>query len=114
LKSGNSIKTCTFARTAPLFCELKGRINVVEYPEQLIFSNVGDFIPGSVENVIAKNSPPELYRNPFLSNAMVHLNMIDTIGGGIRKMFEKQKQRFFPLPDYDLSEPVQGNLPDGS
>lgn len=33
--------------------------------------------------------------------------MIDTIGGGIRKMFEKQKQRFFPLPDYDLSEPTR-------
>ena len=30
--------------------------------------------------------------------------MIDTIGSGIRKMFNLQRQRFFPLPDYDLSE----------
>lgn len=35
---------------------------------------------------------------------MVNLNMIDTIGSGIRKMFLLQKKRFFPLPDYDLSE----------
>jgi ATP-dependent DNA helicase RecG len=28
--------------------------------------------------------------------------MIDTIGGGIKKMFETQRDRFFPLPDYDL------------
>jgi len=31
--------------------------------------------------------------------------MIDTIGSGIRRMFLKQRQRFFPLPDYDLGEP---------
>ncbi len=30
--------------------------------------------------------------------------MIETIGGGIKKMFLKQKQRFFPLPDYDLTQ----------
>ena len=35
---------------------------------------------------------------------MVNLNMIDTQGGGIKRMFTKQAQRFFPLPDYDLSE----------
>jgi ATP-dependent DNA helicase RecG len=35
---------------------------------------------------------------------MVHLNMIDTIGSGIKKMFIAQRNRFFPLPDYDLSE----------
>jgi len=84
--------------------ELKGRINVVEKPDELIFANVGSFIPGSLENVIQQDSPPEIYRNPFLANAMVNLNMIDTIGGGIKKMFQTQKNRFFPLPDYDLSE----------
>lgn len=36
---------------------------------------------------------------------MVNLGMIDTIGSGIRKMFVKQRDRFFPLPDYDLSKP---------
>lgn len=47
--------------------ELKGRINVVEKPDELIFSNQGHFIPGNVETVIEKDSPAEIYRNPFLS-----------------------------------------------
>ncbi|MDD4753873.1 MAG: putative DNA binding domain-containing protein [Desulfitobacteriaceae bacterium] len=84
--------------------ELGGRINVVERSDELLFTNLGNFLPGSVENVIATDAPPEKYRNPFLANAMVNLNMIDTIGSGIRKMFNLQRQRFFPLPDYDLSE----------
>ncbi|WP_327849385.1 ATP-binding protein, partial [Anoxybacillus ayderensis] len=43
--------------------------------------------------------------NRFLAEAMVNLNMIDTIGSGIKKMFLEQRKRFFPMPDYDLSEP---------
>lgn len=35
---------------------------------------------------------------------MRNLNMIETEGGGIRKMFLKQSVRFFPLPEYDLSD----------
>jgi hypothetical protein len=35
---------------------------------------------------------------------MVSLNMIDT-QGGIKRMFQAQRRRFFPLPDYDLSQP---------
>ena len=34
---------------------------------------------------------------------MVNLNMIDTVGSGILKMFLAQKKRCFPLPDYDFS-----------
>jgi ATP-dependent DNA helicase RecG len=40
-----------------------------------------------------------------LAEAMVSLNMIDTIGSGIKRMFTKQRQRNFPLPDNDLGEP---------
>jgi ATP-dependent DNA helicase RecG len=81
-----------------------GRINIIEEPESLLVTNLGHFIPGTVEEVIRRDAPPEQYRNPFLSGAMVNLNMIDTIGSGIKRMFLKQRQRFFPLPDYDLSE----------
>lgn len=35
----------------------------------------------------------------------MNLNMIDTIGSGIKRMFRVQRQRFFPMPDYDLKEP---------
>lgn len=81
-----------------------GKINVVEEPESLLFANVGEFLPGSVQEVITQDAPPELYRNPFLAQAMVNLNMIDTIGSGIKRMFTRQRERNFPMPDYDLSE----------
>lgn len=84
---------------------LRGRINIVETPGNLILSNVGAFLPGAVETVIQQDAPLEIYRNPLLAGAMVNLNMIDTQGGGIKRMFQKQRNRFFPLPDYDLSEP---------
>ncbi len=83
---------------------LKGRINVVEESDSLLFTNLGHFIPGSIEEVLRRDAPPEKYRNPFLSQAMVNLNMIDTIGSGIKRMFETQRKRFFPMPDYDLRE----------
>lgn len=83
---------------------LGGKINVVERPYELIFSNLGSFMPKTVENVINRDAPEEYYRNQFLANAMVNLNMIDTIGSGIKKMFILQMQRYFPLPNYNLAE----------
>jgi ATP-dependent DNA helicase RecG len=80
-----------------------GRINVVERDDELIFTNNGMFIPGTVENVIREDAPEELYRNPFLATAMFNLKMVDTIGSGIRRMFTFQRQRFFPMPEYDFS-----------
>ncbi len=84
---------------------LRGRIQVVETPDALLLTNVGSFLPGKVETVIHQDAPLEIYRNPFLAEAMVNLNLIDTQGGGIKKMFQKQRNRFFPMPDYDLSNP---------
>lgn len=80
-----------------------GRINVVELDDQLIFTNLGTFIPGSVEKVVKEDAPEEHYRNRFLAAAMFNLKMVDTSGGGIRKIFNFQRERFFPMPDYDLS-----------
>lgn len=82
-----------------------GKINVVETPHDLLFTNAGTFLPGSVEAVIDEDAPPEVYPNACLASAMVNLDMIDTIGSGIRRMFTKQWQRRFPLPDFDLSDP---------
>lgn len=83
--------------------EIAARINVVELDDMLIFSNLGSFIPGSVNAVINNNSPEEQYRNPFLVTAMLNLKMVDTIGSGIRKIFNLQREKLFPMPDYDLS-----------
>jgi len=92
---------------------MQGRISVVEDEESLLFSNLGSFLPQSVENVISCDAPPEYYRNQFLANAMVNLQMIDTIGSGIKRVFLLQRNRFFPMPDYDLSDPrrVRVRLP---
>ncbi len=84
---------------------LHGRINVVETHDSVLLTNVGSFLPGDVEKAIRQDAPLEIYRNPFLAEAMVHLNMIDTQGGGIKRMFLTQIKRFFPMPDYDLTEP---------
>ncbi len=40
-----------------------GRVTAVEEPESLLFTNLGYFLPGSVEEVIRKDAPPEFYRN---------------------------------------------------
>lgn len=82
-----------------------GRINVVEFEDDhLVFSNCGTFLPKSVEEVVISDSPEEVYRNPFLVSAMKNLGMIETQGGGIRKIFNFQRQRYFPLPDFDLKD----------
>ena len=82
---------------------LGGKINVIENEEStLIFVNSGSFIPQSIESVITADAPESQYRNRFLANAMVNLNMIDTIGSGIKRMFSIQKKKFFPLPEYSL------------
>lgn len=82
---------------------LGGKVTLVEFEDgRLCFSNHGDFIPGTVESVVSNDAPESRYRNRFLADAMVNLNMIDTIGSGIRKMFLIQKRRFFPLPEYTL------------
>ncbi|WNY26604.1 ATP-binding protein [Methanolapillus ohkumae] len=81
-----------------------GMINVIEInDEELIFTNYGRFIPGSVEKVVTDDAPEESNRNKFLATAMFNLNMVDTIGSGIKKMFNFQRQRFFPMPEYDLN-----------
>jgi len=81
-----------------------GRINMVEYEDYLVFSNKGEFIPNSVEEVVINNAPEETYRNPFLANAMFNVGMVDTAGGGIRKMFQFQAKKFFPLPEYEFND----------
>jgi ATP-dependent DNA helicase RecG len=86
---------------------LQGRITIVEFPDRILLANVGSFLPGDVETVIRQDAPQAIYRNPFLADAMVELNMIDTQGGGIKRMFETQWKRSFPLPDYDLSDPAK-------
>lgn len=83
---------------------LGGKINVVEHPDRLVLSNLGQFIPPSVEWMLEHQSPPEHYRNQWLIDGMIRLRMIDQVGSGIRRMFQTQRERFFPMPDYRIDE----------
>ena len=81
-----------------------GMINVVEYEDRLVFTNMGSFIPVTIQKALESDSPEEKYHNKYLAAAMVELKMVDTIGSGIRKMFGYQKQRLFPMPIYEFTE----------
>ncbi len=81
------------------------RIIVTEKIDKLIFSNAGSFYEGSPAEYAGGEKTPERYRNQWLANAMVNLGMIDRLGYGIHTMYVAQRNRFFPLPDYLLSEP---------
>jgi ATP-dependent DNA helicase RecG len=79
------------------------RIILTEQINKLIFTNAGGFVEGTAEDYTSGNKTPEKYRNRWLANAMVNLNMIDTMGYGIYRMYVEQRKRFFPLPDYTQS-----------
>lgn len=84
---------------------LQGRVNVEEFEDRLVFVNEGSFIPGDIKKAMRPGYKPPFYRNLMLCEAMVQLDMIDTIAMGIPKMFQMQRKRYFPLPTYDLSDP---------
>lgn len=81
-----------------------GRIIVTEWPDKLTFENEGGFFEGKPDDYIPGTKTPRRYRNPFLAQAMAELNMIDTMGYGIHLMHTGQAKRYFPMPDYNLSE----------
>lgn len=82
-----------------------GRISVSENEDGYIsFTNPGSFLPGTIKKVIQSEEPPSFYRNTLLVKTMESFNMIDSIGSGIKRMFRVQRERFFPMPDYDFSD----------
>ncbi len=82
-----------------------GRVVVIEKPDRLVFESEGAFFEGLPADYVGGHKTPRRYRNPFLTQAMAELNMIDTMGYGIHEMHLGQARRYFPMPDYDLSEP---------
>jgi ATP-dependent DNA helicase RecG len=81
------------------------RIIVTEKIDRLIFSNAGSFFEGNPEDYTEGDKTPDRYRNPWMANARVNLGMIDRLGYGIHTIYVAQRRRFFPMPDYILSEP---------
>jgi ATP-dependent DNA helicase RecG len=81
---------------------LQERINFVENPGYLYYANGGSFIPGTIQKALATKGPQRHFRNECLCRAMVNFNMIDTVSRGIKKMFNEQRRRLFPMPDYEI------------
>lgn len=90
--------------------QLGGRIYVNEYDDKITISNPGDFIPKSIEAVLKPAYNPPFHRNQLLADAMVSFNMIDTATSGIKRVFRIQRNKFFPMPDFDLSTADQVNV----
>jgi len=82
---------------------LQSRVIVTETVDQLRFESAGGFFEGELTDYTLGEKTPQRYRNRFLADAMVNVNMIDTMGYGIRRMYLEQRNRFFPLPDFDTS-----------
>ena len=81
------------------------RIIVTETADRLRVESAGRFFEGQVSDYTLAEKTPQRYRNRFLADAMVNVNMIDTMGYGIRRMFLEQRKRFYPLPDIDVADP---------
>lgn len=81
---------------------MQERITFVEGPDFLYYGNGGSFIPGTIEKALQHKGPQRHYRNECLCKGMVHYNMIDTVGRGIKKIYMEQRKRFFPMPDYEI------------
>ena len=82
---------------------LGGRIYINEEEDSIYITNPGDFLPHKVETVLQKTYNPPFYRNQLLADSMVNVHMIDTATSGIKRIYRIQRERFFPMPDYDLS-----------
>lgn len=83
--------------------QLGGRIYVNECEDSVNIANPGDFLPQSIEAVLQTTYNPPFYRNQLLADTMVKFHMIDTATSGIKKVYRIQKEKYFPMPDYDFS-----------
>jgi ATP-dependent DNA helicase RecG len=83
---------------------MKGRINLIETETGVDIVNQGDFIPGSAEALLNGGYMPPYYRNRLLTTAMKSIGMIETYGGGIVRTMKVQKDRYLPLPDYNVQD----------
>ena len=80
-----------------------GRVYVDEYEDKLRFTNPGPFLPGDIPTVLVIGYQSPYYSNQLLTVAMSDFDMIDTVNSGIRRVYKIQREKYFPLPDYDLS-----------
>jgi ATP-dependent DNA helicase RecG len=83
------------------------RIYLDEFEDTVVISNAGTFLPGDISEVLKPGYAAPYYLNQLLADAMMNFNMIETKQMGIRMVFNIQRQRYFPMPDYDLTKPKE-------
>lgn len=83
--------------------QLGGRIYVNECEDSINITNPGDFLPQTIETVLQTTYNPPFYRNQLLTESMVHFYMIDTATSGIKRVYRIQREKYFPMPDYNFS-----------
>ena len=93
------------------------RILVTESVDSVLMENAGTFYDGMPTDYIDGVKRPRRYRNRLLAEAMADLHMIDAMGYGIHDVYQSQKSRYLPMPDYDIggdhvSVRVYGNIVD--
>ena len=93
------------------------RILVTESVDSVLMENAGTFYDGMPTDYIDGVKRPRRYRNRLLAEAMADLHMIDAMGYGIHDVYQSQKSRYLPMPDYDIggehvSVRVYGNVVD--
>lgn len=80
-----------------------GRIYVNEFNDKLSFANPGSFLPIDIPTVLDPSYSSPYYNNQLLTIAMSEFNMIDTATSGIRRIYKILRDKYFPMPDYNLS-----------
>lgn len=70
-------------------------------------TNPGSFLPRSVENVLLKGFTHPSCRNQLLVDTMAKLNMIDATNSGMKHVYRILRERYFPMPDYNLNSTDQ-------
>ena len=83
--------------------QLGGRIYVNECEDSINITNPGDFLPQTIEAVLQTTYNPPFYRNQLLTESMVNFYMIDTATSGIKRVYRIQREKYFPMPDYNFS-----------
>lgn len=79
---------------------MQERIVLTEYDDYVEMENAGSFFEGAPSDYIDGRKRPRFYRNRLLAEAMSDLHMIDAMGYGIHDIYEAQRTRYLPMPDY--------------
>lgn len=81
---------------------LLGAVYVQWWPDHMIITNPGGFLPGiTISNILVHEPKP---RNPRLAEGFRRIGLVEQTGRGVDKIFRGQARYGRPLPDYTRSD----------